>query len=83
MIVSPLKQKNHGKIQSKIDRSIANASKSDGSFVAINQFYLRLLIRCQSSLNTKKSLAFLHKAAKSLRFLPNSKKPKSHYPSAG
>jgi len=63
MIVSPLKQKNHGKIQSKIGRSIANASKSDGGFVAINQFYRRLLIRCQSSLNTIKSLTFLYTAA--------------------
>jgi hypothetical protein len=62
MIVSPLRQKNHGKIQSKIVRSITDASKSDGGFVAINQFYLRLLIRCQSSQNAKKSLTFLLKA---------------------
>ncbi|MDP2237102.1 MAG: hypothetical protein Q8J88_11780 [Bacteroidales bacterium] len=62
MIVSSLKQKNHGKIQSKIWGGIANASKSDGGFVAIYQFYLRLLIRCQSSLNAKKSFTFLLKA---------------------
>jgi hypothetical protein len=45
MIVSALKQKNHGKIQSKICGSITDDSKCDGDFVAINQFYFRLVIR--------------------------------------
>jgi hypothetical protein len=50
MIVSYLKQKNHEKFQSRTDRSITDASKSDGGFVAINQFCLWLLVSCQSSL---------------------------------
>jgi hypothetical protein len=45
MIVSPLIQKNHGKIQSEIGRSIADASKSDGGKVATNQVCIRLWIR--------------------------------------
>jgi hypothetical protein len=44
MIVSPLKQKNHGKIQSKFGRRIADGSKNDGGKVATNQFCLRLWI---------------------------------------